>query len=1281
MKKYYYVIALCFIVGLIAWRWEIWLNNWMTKHSLSQIQEIQKHIGFQWEDMTVNSAALKVHFTNVNIQPKKDTTKFEQEINPRKLTVQIAPWASLIKQDFILNITIEDFDYTINVSQTSNKDLFELLESAPINKIFVKSAHLKFLSPNGEILAPQTDLQLRKHRNSFYMKIKSQPILNQSIFSFQSHFYITEDQTDIISMEINNNTSQLSLTGNIPTNAYEKELFFNVESSFDANDLHTWMRHWREPLPIQGFFNIKSQIKYSNTQGFTGPFELFATNFLWNHINLSQIQMKGNFKDQMLHLEMAHFEKEKGFTSYFENTQIDLNKNKNFTLKNYSSIEDFSTVEHLLDWNSNVQFQGQLESDCTGNWFKPQLDCSMQLNMQNAYMDSMSLENPRIFEIENSKLTSKFIWTPEKSTLQGRIALGPSADKMSFEGSFENGQAEILFDGPLNFNYVQHIYGFNIQGNASQWKGKMVLKSNGVSIDSEIKTKNLYFSQYLFGNLQADLKLNTKGLYLNKIRARLGKSRYKGRLDILFKEEKIKAQAQMAPLFLEDLSQFAKDVISVPLNFIGKGNAKLSIDSPFGDLDYTVTSQFQNVKIYDEFFRTLTVDISSKKGQAQIEKAIAEKLRGSSITASGTLNKNNILNLKLTGSKLPIEKMENFNRWLNLEGILNFQMAVTGPLKKPKGDLSGTITAVQKKQLAQFKVKLTPSQIRGEGSFFNDSLLIRNFKFAPYQKTLSLSATAKDWDFIQLTKTNSPGLVVSKLTGEASLHFSQDFKKPSGFADVKELSVQYGLNQPGYADPFYVEFNKGRFSFRGSDLKWKTNEHEITVTKIDPNNSQISGTIGLEIFSLFFPHIKNIGGSLQTDLKIKNDLNKFSPEGSLKVENGMIDINNHINPFQSVELTGRLKSQVMRINQLTARTPLGGSVSAEGLIDFSEPGLLPMDISAQLNDKVAVYISDKIHGVGYGAIKIYGDKAPYTLSGVFNIRTGSFKQEFDSTEEQEDTAVVEPDLNTIYPFYWNLKVQFDKPFPVENTLFSSLITGSVQLNGNFLNPNASGQITFVPGGSFYIRDYDFEITSGRLNYNSQSIYEPQLQIIGINPFEETRYDNERETINRYNITADITGTPSNFRFELSSQPALSESDILSMMALGARSIGDSSGLSPAQIAQSQVAKYSYAQLGAVLFHDIFGRELNKSLGLRLSFTPYMSMSKNKPSSKIGIHKRWFEKMNTSYIGSVERDYDSFKVEYMLSPAFSLLGIWEKKEMINQDQSNTLGVEFEYQLDF
>ena len=1266
MKKYLLGATLLVIIGLGFWRGNKWINDWMTQQSLSQIQKIQKYVLLDWKSMKVNSLAFKVHFTNVRLQPQWEN--FQQEINPQKLTVQIAPWASLIQRTLLINISIEDFQYQIPLSKNSHQN-FELLQHLPINKIYLKSAHLKLMTPQGVILASQTEIQLKRHKKGLYAKIKSKPILKKSVFFLQSRLYAKKDQIEIISLNIHNNISKLLLSGNIKIRNKIQEFFFDFQSNFNAKDLNTWIEHWRTPFPVQGSFNIQSQLKYSSQEGLTGPFEFFAKNFLWLPLDLSQIKIKGLFEKNIIKLEMAHLEKEKAFTSYFENMQIHINKNKQFQFKNYSSIEDFGVVERLLHWNSGIHFQGQIESNCKGVWSTPELKCRINFNTQDLYM-TLADSKPPIFSIEKGQITSDVIWTPKHTNLKGQISVS-SADSLFFKGTIENDQAKISFNGPVDLNHVQNIYGFDIKGFAPQWKGTMTLGKNGIVIDSSANLKNLYISKYLFGNVKTSLKLDHQGLYLNKIKAHLGESRYKGSLNILFKEEKIQSQAQFSPLFLEDLSRSIKDVIPAPLNFIGKGKAQLSLDSPLKNLNYQIHSQFQNVKMYDEFFKKLNIHVSSKNGKVQINKAEAEKLKGSVLQAVGVLKRSNELDLKITGSHLPVEKSENLKKWIN-SGILNFQLDVTGSLQNPKGSLSGLILADSEKQSAKFKLHLTPDQISGQGDFFNESLWIQNFKFFPKKNNISFSATAKNWDFIPLIRGKS-SLISSQLTGTAVLHFSKNFKKLSGFADIKTVQIQHGLNQSIHSEPFYMEFNKGKFSFRGSDLKWKTNEKEMTLTKIDAHHSRLSGIMGLEIFSLIFPQIKNIRGDLQADLKIKNNFNRLSPEGNIWVEDGMIDVNNHINPLQSIALTGQLKSQIMRISQFTALTPLGGNITAEGLIDFSKSDLLPIEISAQMSGKTAVYISDKIHGVGYGSIKIYGDKAPYTLAGIFNVQAGSFKQELDSTE---DSALPESSPDSVHPFYWDLKVQFDSPFPVENTLFSSLLTGSLHLKGNFLNPQAEGRITFVPGGNFYIRDYDFEINSGSLNYNSQSIYEPQLQIIGATQFEEIRYDNERETTYQYDITADITGTPGNVQFAFSSQPALSESDILSMLAIGARSIEYSpTGFSP------QVMKHSYAQIAAVLFQDIFGRELSKSLGLRFSFTPYMNLSKNKSSNKIGIHKRWFEKMNTSYIGSVERDYDSFKVEYMMSPVFSLLGVWEKKETLNQDQSNTLGLEMEYKLDF
>ncbi len=1282
MKKYL-LWVLFFAAAAGVWRWNVWVKGWMTQHSLSQIQEIQKSVVFQWESMTVHGSSLKVHFKNVRIQPLNETTAFQQSITPQNLTVQIAPWASLMNQSLRVNITVSNFKYQTYLSQDSNQSLFELFEFLPLNKVILKSTHLTVTGPRQNISAPNTYIHLQKQKDALSMKIKSNPSLKKSSFFLKSHLSLQKNQINIIALQINNDTSQLSLSGRITGKEKNKESFFDVQSEFSANDLNVWLEVWRDPLPVQGFFNIKSQLKYSDQNGFNGPFEFFSKPLTWTPFHFSQIKIKGKFENRSVQLDMAHFEKEKGFTSYFENTQIHLGKNKKFRFKNYSSIEDFRSVELFFGWNSFVRFQGHLKADCAGDWSQPQLKCSMQMPMQEISMKpESSPNNPPIFELKKAQINSDFMWTPGQSDLKGTLVLGSSLDSsIAFEGSLNKDRAKILFNGPINFDHIQSIYGFNLQGSASQWEGQMVLSRNGVFIDSYLDSKNLYFSKYLFGNVRTDLQLTPQGLYLNKIKAKLRKSQYTGFVHVLFEEGKVQSQAQWTPLFLEDLSLSVKDAAPAPLYFIGKGKASLSMDSPFRRLNYNVNSQFQNVKIYDEFFRKLTFNISSKKGWVQITKARAEKTKNSSLQAAGSLTPSNSLNVKVTGSNVPVEKSETLNRWLKLPGILDFQLNLKGLLTDPVGALSGAIRSPDQKKTAQFTAQLTPSQIKGEGNFFENSLLIRKFKFSPRRRRISFSATAKDWNFIQLTRTESSALASSRLTGSASLHFSKDLKKPSGFVDIKDVNIQYGFNQSSHSGPIYAELNNGRFSFQNTPLEWKTNDQKMILTKINEDYSQISGVMGMEIFNLIFPEIKNIGGNLKANLKIRNDLNNFSPEGDIQIENGRIDINSYINPFQSIRMKGVLKSQVMQIKHLKALTPLGGSVTASGLIDFSEPQLLPLDMSVQLNDKAAVYISDKIHGTGYGSIKIYGDRAPYTLSGVFNVRTGAFKQELDSAENQKEMTLLEGGSASVFPFYWDLRLQFDNPFPVENTLFSSLLTGSVHLNGNFLNPSVSGQINFVPGGKFHIRDYDFEITSGRLSYNSQSIYEPQLQIIGVSQFEESTYEGEREFRNQYNITADITGTPSDFQFKLSSQPALSESDILSMMALGARSIGDSSGFSPGQIAQSQAARYSYAQIGAVLFQDIFGRGLNKSLGLRLSFSPYMNISKNQPSNKIGIHKRWFEKMNTSYIGSLERDYDSFKVEYMLSPAFSLLGIWEKKETLYQDQSNTLGVELEYKLDF
>ena len=89
-----------------------------------------------------------------------------------------------------------------------------------------------------------------------------------------------------------------------------------------------------------------------------------------------------------------------------------------------------------------------------------------------------------------------------------------------------------------------------------------------------------------------------------------------------------------------------------------------------------------------------------------------------------------------------------------------------------------------------------------------------------------------------------------------------------------------------------------------------------------------------------------------------------------------------------------------------------------------------------------------------------------------------------------------------------------------------------------------------------------------------------------------------------------------------------------MMALGAPSIG----FAGSQL--SDVAQYSYSQIGSALFQDTIGRGLKNWLGARFSIIPALD---NDPySTKIVAKKKWSDKLSTSAITSITA-FDHLKI--------------------------------------
>ena len=522
--------------------------------------------------------------------------------------------------------------------------------------------------------------------------------------------------------------------------------------------------------------------------------------------------------------------------------------------------------------------------------------------------------------------------------------------------------------------------------------------------------------------------------------------------------------------------------------------------------------------------------------------------------------------------------------------------------------------------------------------------------------------------------------IFAKVSANGSLHFP--LKSPlnlSGSLDVQSFSLRQEKNETKLTEPFSVLFNNGEFKLKNSPLRMKSNNKDLIFTQTSKKGShRLQGAVRLELIPPLLAFIEDSRGEMEVDIEFNNFLTQLNPKGTVKIKNAVLNLTRSLDIFQPFSLEGRIDSKQFIVESFNAQTA-SGELSGSGKVNYSHKNILPLSFKGQFRQMV-FHISDQSKIKGSGVVKFFGDKAPYLLSGSFFLNEGFLKNEFEETQLSDSQAEISsftaiPDKKAP-AFLLDLFLDLKKPLVIENSLISSLITGSVKVTGPFQSPLASGMLHFSPGGKLYFRDYEFEITKGQINYNKEPFSSPRLSLIGETDFKEIQYSQNRQVNTTYKIRAEVERGKNTFDIKLTSQPSLSEPEILSMMALGARSvefIGNTR--------LSNAARYSYSQIGYALFKGIIGQDLSNLLGIRFSISPFIDGDQNRTTNKFWVHKKWSDNLSTSMNTTLDNTDRTLNIEYNLTPKISLLGMWINKEQNEKNDPNILSLDFEYKWDF
>ena len=327
---------------------------------------------------------------------------------------------------------------------------------------------------------------------------------------------------------------------------------------------------------------------------------------------------------------------------------------------------------------------------------------------------------------------------------------------------------------------------------------------------------------------------------------------------------------------------------------------------------------------------------------------------------------------------------------------------------------------------------------------------------------------------------------------------------------------------------------------------------------------------------------------------------------------------------------------------------------------------------------------------------VTGTDLPYKLNGKVTFLHGEILEDPADLMKENKVSIDEykkylPEKDVLgNKGFIDLNLSFETASPVliKNNMVEVYFRGNGQVTGDVLSPEFNTRLETVPNISkFKFKGHDFALSQGYVEIRDR----------GKNRISDLKFAGAAK-INDYDMRLDLSGTISNVNVELSSEPALSKEDLLSLLTLGVTS--DMSK----NLEAGERRFVTTVGIGTLLVDQLkINEDLNSTLGLKLSVQPEFkedettlisgksavsdgSTSRLKSATKVKINKQINNRVDVSLsstIGGSLEQKQEMNINFNINKNFSLEGVYEVKptEDENTNTPNSLGADLKWRKSF
>lgn len=809
----------------------------------------------------------------------------------------------------------------------------------------------------------------------------------------------------------------------------------------------------------------------------------------------------------------------------------------------------------------------------------------------------------------------------------GVVAKGTSSGIVDFIKGFD---VEFETD-PINLNFVNEVSGQKFSG-LTALKGSSQGSSRWGTVSAKLTNTDFKFNELFTGNNTLDFQYKFPNLTFKNIKGELteGTNFYSGDLKLQVAKKNLNIDLKGNSINDTGVKALFADMFNIPneVKFDSDFSLQASDGLDLNSMTLDFTTNMKNLSLFGEYFSNGRVHIQGPKGDWAIKEAVLNK-DSSFFRASGSLNGLKTIDTEILSSNFDLQESD-FLTALNIKitGPANIKLSAKGPLDGPKATGTAVLfntKSPNKENLgnSNIKYRLFQDYIDFEGAAFNKSIEGKgSYPFEP-EKPLAFSGTVKKFNLLDFLNLNAENSSDTKLFV---------WTKP-------DLKLQAGQKAKGSLEDTYIELisegeslavlkqTEGKklsepIKFELLQVSHKANLG-LNLSRASHSLYSFEGSLRLDIFKPFIPTCEYIGGVFKSDkLEIRSYQNRVVTKGRGEIQNSKFKTEAFPYSFNKIKSDINLKDNSIMFENIRA------AVANTEIKGFGSVALLSEGpyTSFKLNFKrLNVEFPSKITTESSGKLSLTGSKLPLLLSGDMTIHEGLFAQDILSSSNSETVSPNKLLPSKILkkatpPAVLDVNVVIKNKMAIKTNEADGFAYGNLKATGNPADPTLKGLIVLIPGMRINFNDKDFVVNEGTLKYENAVADAPKVFIDASSDVIDT--NNPLQT--SYAIRTIIKGEGNKQSVKFTSQPALDENQIVSLLTIGTISTESLDQ----EITTTEQATYSGLQFGSYLVQKNQAlKDLQKQTGTQIGLTSSVNSGGVNPT--VVVKKSWTPKASST----------------------------------------------------